>query len=164
MEHERLARELHDGAIQKVYTAGLLVEFSWCCLMEPKSQLNSRLERSVVVLNDAIADLRQNLADLHHSDATSFDEPLVLQLRRLAEEPHYNTLVNISLDLKVPEDKSLAPLRTRLIMAIVNEGLANIVRHAHARNVTIQADDVGERLQISIKDDGVGFAANAQTG
>ncbi len=27
VEHERLARELHDGAIQKVYTAGLLVEF-----------------------------------------------------------------------------------------------------------------------------------------
>ncbi len=56
-----------------------------------------------MVLNDAIADLRQNLADLHHSDATSFDETLVLQLRRLAEEPHYNTLVKISVDLKLPE-------------------------------------------------------------
>jgi signal transduction histidine kinase len=162
-EHERLARELHDGAIQKVYTAGLLVE-SAARLTEPKSELSSRLERSVVVLNDAIADLRQNLAELHHSDALSYDEPLVQLLRRLAEEPHYNTLVHISLDLKVPDDRSLSPLRTAHIMAILNEGMANIVRHAQARNVTIQAYDLGERLRILIKDDGVGFASHTKAG
>src|SRR5215216_3730965 len=118
-EHERLARELHDGAIQKVYTAGLLVE-SAARLTDPKSELSSRLERSVVVLNDAIADLRHNLAELHHSDIVASDEPLVPLLRRLTEEPHYNTLVNISLALKLPEEKSLSPVRTGHIMAIVN--------------------------------------------
>jgi signal transduction histidine kinase len=162
-EHERLARELHDGAIQKVYTAGLLVE-SAARLTDPKSELNSRLERSVVVLNDAIADLRHNLAELHRSDAPSFDEPLVSLLRRLAEEPHYNTLVNISLDLKLPADRTLSPVRMGHIVAIVNEALSNIVRHAHARNVNIQADDLGERLHIVIKDDGVGLTSNAQAG
>jgi len=162
-EHERLARELHDGAIQKVYTAGLLVE-SAARLTEPKSELSSRLERSVVVLNDAIADLRHNLAELNHSDTVSSDEPLAPLLRRLAEEPHYNTLVNISLDLRLPEDKSLSPVRTGHIMAIVNEALANIVRHAHARNVTIQAYDLGERLHFLVKDDGVGFASNVKAG
>jgi signal transduction histidine kinase len=162
-EHERLARELHDGAIQKVYTAGLLVE-SAARLTDSKSELSSRLERSVVVLNDAIADLRHNLAELHHSDVVAFDEPLVPLLRRLTEEPHYNTLVNISLALKLPEEKSLSRVRTGHIMAIVNEALANIVRHAHARNVSIQAHDLGERFQILIKDDGVGFASNAEAG
>src|SRR6266540_3456209 len=121
-EHERLARELHDGAIQKVYTAGLLVE-SAARLTEPKSELSSRLERSVVVLNDAIADLRRNLAELHHSQDFTSETSLVQLLRQLADEPHYNTLVNISLDLKVPEDKSLSPLRSGHIMAIVNEAL-----------------------------------------
>src|SRR6266540_4517386 len=121
-EHERLARELHDGAIQKVYTAGLLVE-SAARLTEPKSELAKRLERSVVVLNDAIADLRHNLAELHHSQDFTSETSLVQLLRQLADEPHYNTLVNISLDLKVPEDKSLSPLRSGHIMAIVNEAL-----------------------------------------
>jgi len=162
-EHERLARELHDGAIQKVYTAGLLVE-SAARLTDPKSELSSRLERSVVVLNDAIADLRHNLAELHHSQDFTSETSLVQLLRQLAEEPHYNTLVNISLDLKLPEDKTLSPVRTGHIMAIVNEALANIVRHAHARNVNIQANDLGERFQIVIGDDGTGFAANTQAG
>jgi signal transduction histidine kinase len=162
-EHERLARELHDGAIQKVYTAGLLVE-SASRLTEPKSELNSRLERSVVVLNDAIADLRHNLAGLHHAETMPFDGSLDSLLRQLAEEPHYNTLVNISLDLKLPDDRSLSPVRMGHVMAIINEALANIVRHAHARNVHIQTSDLGERLHILIRDDGIGLDSNTQAG
>jgi signal transduction histidine kinase len=162
-EHERLARELHDGAIQKVYTAGLLVE-SAARLTEAKSELSSRLERAVVVLNDAIADLRHNLAELHHTEEAVSDETLAQMLLRLSQDPHFNTLVKISLDMKLPAQKSLAPLRARHVSAIVNEAMANIVRHANARNVSIQAQDLGEQLRILIKDDGVGLSAEAQSG
>src|SRR6266540_748352 len=152
-EHERLARELHDGAIQKVYTAGLLVE-SAARLTKPETELGLRLERSVVVLNDAIADLRQNLAELNHSDNLSTEMSLTQLLRQLAEDPHYNTLVNISLDLKLPDERLLSPVQIGHVIAIINEALANIVRHAKARNVSIQAQDLGDKLQVSIKDDG----------
>jgi signal transduction histidine kinase len=162
-EHERLARELHDGAIQKVYTAGLLVE-SAARLTKPETDLGKRLERSVGVLNDAIADLRQNLAELHHPDTATSDTSLVQLLRQLAENPHYNTLVNITLDVKLTEEKSLSPVRAGHMVAILNEALANIVRHAKARNVRIEARDLGESLQVSVKDDGVGFSAGAQPG
>jgi signal transduction histidine kinase len=162
-EHERLARELHDGAIQKVYTAGLLVE-SAARLTKPETELAVRLERSVVVLNDAIADLRQNLAELHHSDALPSDTSLIPLLRQLAEDPHYNTLINISLDLNLPDKTSLSRIRTGHVTAIINEALANIVRHAKARNVRIQVQDLGEKLQVLIKDDGVGFSPNEQSG
>lgn len=162
-EHERLARDLHDGAIQKVYTAGLLVE-SASRLAESKTEIGSRLERAVVVLNDAIADLRHNLAELHHSEVAVADEPLVQMLQRLSQDPHYNTLVKISLDLKLPEEKVLSPVRASHVAAIVNEAMANIVRHANARTVGIQAQDLGEQLRVSIKDDGTGIAPNAQPG
>lgn len=162
-EHERLARELHDGAIQKVYTAGLLVE-SASRLAESKTEIGARLERAVVVLNDAIVDLRQNLAELHHSDGIASDETLTQMLQRLSQDPHYNALVKISLDFKLPDEKAISPVRARHVFSIVNEAMANIVRHANARNVKIQACDLGERLQIVIKDDGVGLAPNAQPG
>jgi signal transduction histidine kinase len=162
-EHERLARELHDGAIQKVYTAGLLVE-SAARLTEKKTDLGSRLERAVVVLNDAIADLRQNLTELHHPDELATDETLKQMLEHLADDPHYNTLVKVSLDLTMPDGKSLAPIRERHVFAIVNEAMANIVRHANARIVSIQVQDLGEHLKVSIKDDGTGLSPNAQAG
>src|SRR5512140_28844 len=62
-ERERIARDLHDGAIQKVYTAGLLVE-SASRLAESAPELATRLGRAQNVLNDSITDLRRNLTEL----------------------------------------------------------------------------------------------------
>jgi signal transduction histidine kinase len=162
-EHERLARELHDGAIQKVYTAGLLVE-SAARLTATKSDIGSRLERAVVVLNDAIVDLRHNLAELHHADMILVDETLAQMLQRLLQDPYYKTLVKMSLDLKLPDEKTLSPMRAHHVFAIINEAMANIARHANARNVSIQVHDLGEQLQVIIKDDGIGMAPTVQPG
>ena len=150
-------------SIQKVYTAGLLVE-SATRLAEQEGELASRLDRAVVVLNDAIADLRHNLAELHHSDIVSLDERLEQMLLRLSQDPHYNTLVKISLNLKLPDEKTLSPVRARHVFAIVNEAMANVVRHANASHINLQAQDLGKQLQVSIKDDGTGITPNAQPG
>jgi len=161
-DHERLARELHDGAIQKVYTAGLLVE-SAARLAEHQSELGSRLERAAGVLNDAIVDLRHNLAELH-SETQPTAEPLPKLLEHLAKDPHYNSLVNINLESELGDEHILSPLRTSHVLAIVNEALANIVRHAHAQNVKINAQDLNHMLKIAIRDDGIGLSPQAQTG
>lgn len=154
-ERERLARELHDGAIQKVYTAGLLVE-SASRLAESESEIGTRLEKSVIVLNDAIADLRRNLSELH-ADSQTRTESLPELLQQMAENPHYASMVNISLDTDLLNSKTLSPMRASHVFAIVNETLANTVRHAQARNVDIRAVDLGRQLQIEIKDDGIGI-------
>lgn len=161
-DHERLARELHDGAIQKVYTAGLLVE-SATRLAESDSELDKRLKRAVVVLNDSIADLRRNLAELHESTPKVADSLPVL-LQRLSEDPHYNSMVQIALTCDAIVNRSLSPVRSSHVTAIVNEALSNIVRHAQAKNVDIAARDAGERLEITIKDDGVGIPSEINYG
>jgi signal transduction histidine kinase len=161
-ERERLARDLHDGAIQKVYTAGLLVE-SASRLADPKSEIGSRLEKSVLVLNDAIADLRRNLSELH-ADSTDSVESLPSALRQIASNPNYASLVNIKLEIILPEDATLPPIRSSHVLAIVNEALANTVRHAQAKNVEIQAQDLDRHLHIVIRDDGVGFPAEPKAG
>ncbi len=161
-DHQRLARDLHDGAIQKVYTAGLLVE-SASGLAKAKSEIGLRLERALVVLNDSIADLRHNLAELDtHSPASS--EPFQQLLQQLVEDPHYNSLVNISFEMELPENSPLSPRRTEHVFAIVHEAMSNIARHAHARNVKIRVQDLGKSLQIVIKDDGIGLSTDAQPG
>jgi signal transduction histidine kinase len=162
-EHERLARELHDGAIQKVYTAGLLVE-SALRLTKPKTELGTRLERAAVVLNDAMVDLRHNLAELHHPNILQSMEPISDLFLKLSQEPYYNSLVNISVGLKLSNEKMMTTVRTDHVRAIVNDALANVVRHARAKNIKIQVDDLGERLKIAIMDDGIGLPPNFQAG
>jgi signal transduction histidine kinase len=50
------------------------------------------------------------------------------------------------------------------LLSVLDEALANIVRHAHARKVLILAEDSGPALRIVIKDDGVGISGKASSG
>ncbi|MBI3739190.1 MAG: sensor histidine kinase [Chloroflexi bacterium] len=165
-ERERIARELHDGAIQKVYTAGLLVE-SAAHLAQTDTEISSRLERAKIVLNDSISDLRRNLAELHShldADAKSANETLSQALQRVAADPHYNSLVQITLKMNLSEEMSLSPIRQNHLLAIINETMANIVRHAQAKRVQIEASTKDRLLSLTIKDDGIGYHSNAEAG
>jgi signal transduction histidine kinase len=162
-ERERLGRELHDGAIQTVYTAGLLVE-SAQHLAEPGSPVAARLDRAMAVLNDAIGDLRRSLSELRGTPGGGSEEPLAAALRRLAEDPRFRSMVDVTLALDLRPDDCLSPVRTSHVLAIVNEALSNAVRHAHATRVDISAAHTGARLQVAIQDNGVGLPAEAPAG
>ena len=159
-ERERIARDLHDGAIQKVYTAGLLVE-STSKLINGNEAAANRLRKALEVLNDAISDLRRNLGKLKTEPAR---ENLLAALQGVAADPRVSSLVNVSLDLNLPSADSFSPIRAAHVIAIVNESLSNVVRHAHARRVVISAHRVDDWLQILIRDDGVGLAREPNAG
>ncbi len=159
-ERDRIGRELHDGAIQKVYTAGLLVE-SASKLSAPDSPIAGRLEKAVAVLNDAIRDLRRNLGELR---AAATEVSLHDALHRMANDPRFRSLVDISLELDLPDSVSLAPVRTDHVLAIAGEALSNVIRHARAHRVRIIARRADHRLRMTIQDNGVGFACDDHDG
>lgn len=159
-ERGRIARDLHDSTIQTAYTAGLLVD-SARKLAEPESQIAVRLERAVGALNEVIRDLRRNLGELRSPPS---EVGLVAALQRLASDPRYRSLVEIDLDLQLAPNRALAPARQEHVLAIVNEALSNVVRHARARQVRLAARQADGRLQVSIADDGVGFAGSPGEG
>jgi len=160
-ERERIARELHDGTIQKVYTAGLLVQ-SAQNLVEAETPLAGRLSTAVGVLDDAIGDLRQNLSGLQQP----FDagKSLGSALRELATDPRFGSFVEISLNISLPESDPLVPERATHILAIAREALANIVRHSNARHIRLNANRTDNRFKLVIEDDGVGIPSQAVEG
>jgi signal transduction histidine kinase len=160
-ERERIARELHDGTIQKVYTAGLLVR-SAQNLASSESPLAGRLATAVGVLDDAIGDLRQNLSDLHKPSQSQL--PFRSALEKLVTDPRFSSLVDVALDLDLPDSDTLPPDRTAHVLAIVQETMANIVRHAHARHIIVAAHRVDADLRLTIKDDGIGMPPDSIEG
>jgi signal transduction histidine kinase len=158
-ERDRIARDLHDGAIQKVYTAGLLIESAQ--KMADSDPLSTRLEKAVDVLNDAISDLRHNLSELYSSPQ---EEPFPVAMKKLVDDPRFRSLVDISLDLELPDNHSLSPPRTDHVLAIVNESLSNAVRHARARRVKITARSLDGHLRVAVEDDGIGIPVNVEAG
>ena len=75
----------------------------------------------------------------------------------MAEDQAYKSLVDVSLDLDLPENGTLSAIRTAHVLAVVNVALANAVRHARARPVSIRARRLDVRLSLSVHDDGVGL-------
>ncbi|MGB8647372.1 MAG: sensor histidine kinase [Anaerolineae bacterium] len=159
-ERDRIARELHDGVIQKVYTAGLLIE-SVYKQAAPESVTGTRLDKALSILNDTIAALRRNLQELRPvlSGRSLYDA-----LRALEKDARFGTLVDLSLALDLPADDTLAASRADEVMAIVIEALSNVVRHAHATRVHLKAFRENGDLKLMIQDDGVGLPRSLVAG
>ncbi len=160
-ERERIGRELHDGAIQKVYTAGLLVESATKQVDSDQQVLLSRLERAQAVLNQAIQDLRRSLSELYTSPTS---EPLAEALTRLADDPRFRSMVDVHLKVDLPAGESLTPTRTEDVLAVANEALSNVVRHAKARHVKVDARRTDERFILDIVDDGISIPEEPKLG
>ena len=148
------------AAIQSVYTAGLLVE-SARGLAEPESVVAGRLDKAIDMLHDAILDLRRNLGELH---AAPSDVTLPAALRRLADDVRYSSLVKLAVDSQLPDDEEFSSERVDHVLSIVHEALSNTLRHAHARQVLIRAQQKDGRLVVTIHDDGRGLARDLVPG
>lgn len=159
-ERARIGRDLHDGAIQLVYTAGLLVESAHKQAPHDWPQ-RARLGRAVTVLQDAIVMLRRNLGELHKAaPSLSLSEGL----GQVAIDPRFTAFVQISVDYSGLDCQPLAEERAEHVLAIVNEALSNVIRHAGARHVQIRAHCDAAQLQLSIQDDGAGLPKVLRSG
>jgi len=159
-ERERIGRDLHDGAIQLVYTAGLLVE-SAKVLATPQTAVANRLEKAETVLNDAVTALRRNLGELRPAPSAA---TLLAALQTMANDPRFASFVEVKLVYGLSADDKLAPERADHISTIVTEALSNVVRHAGARHVTIGVTREVERLRVTVQDDGAGLPRELSAG
>ncbi len=159
-ERERIGRDLHDGAIQLVYTAGLLVE-SAKTQAPPESPLAVRLDRAVTVLNDAVTALRRNLGELRPAPSAA---TLLAALEAMAIDPRFASFVDVKVVYDLSDDDRIAPERADHIITIVNEALSNVVRHAGAQHVVIGVARAEARLRIIIQDDGAGLPRELSAG
>ncbi len=158
-ERERIGRELHDGTLQTIYAAGLLLKTSGKELGQldcpPKSL--SRIEQTVVLLDEAVADIRGYIGTLRTQPNT---RSLRAGLQELAGANHLRSLVEMDWAIDLPEDQPLTPSQVGHLLAITNESLSNVARHAHATQVRVAANIRQNRLHLEIADNGQGMRSD----
>lgn len=154
-ERERIARDLHDGNIQQVYTVGLIMESAQHKLPADPEKAAERITQAMTALNDVIASLRAYMNALHREPP---ELPLDEGLRRFATDARYTGLIAIEVDLDRLPALELNSAQINHVLAIVNEALANAARHAQARRVQIAAAQSNGDLQLTVRDNGRGFA------
>lgn len=152
-ERDKIGRELHDGAIQMAYTAGLIIE-SARRKVDDENIVAQRLDRAMMALNESITSLRTYMSDLR---ATPTPIPLADALQEQSNNPRFTALMDVTLQWTASDTLTFTPIQTSHILAIVNEALTNAVRHAQADHVIIRAEENRDAFYLSVTDDGIGF-------
>jgi two-component system, NarL family, sensor histidine kinase DevS len=150
-ERERIARDLHDVVIQRLFAVGLGLD-----------ALSARLEGSVAdeiahaidELHHTIRDIRVAIFSLRNDEP---GQPLQERLRRICARAEH--ALGFAPDVRVGDSVDALPEGVHLhLLAVVNEALSNVARHAQATRVGVSiAAEEGE-LVAEVTDDGVGLA------
>lgn len=149
-DRDRIARDLHDHVIQRLFAIGLSLQGTI-----PRSRLpevRERLVNSVDELQGVIQEIRTAIFDLHGGSAgtTRLRQRLDEAVGAFAGAPVRTTVQYIG-PLSVIE----APLSDHA-EAVVREAVSNAVRHANAETVTITVR-IEDELAIEVIDDGCGI-------
>jgi two-component system nitrate/nitrite sensor histidine kinase NarX len=159
-ERKIIAGELHDSVVQSLMYMKMRL-----ALLDDELQSVpvGRAAMYVADIRDALdhayADIRGLLT---HFRSSMDPRGLITTLRALAESHQARTGVALSIDNRAGE-MVLGAEQELQVFLIVQEALANVVRHAHARTVSILVERDAQTLRIAVDDDGSGIHAVGQT-
>jgi signal transduction histidine kinase len=154
-DRDRIARDLHDHVIQRLFAVGLGLQS--VAASADESAIRARLAEAVEELDETISQIRTTIFDLHD---TIPDNRLRSRVKAVVEELEPVLGVQLELTWSGPLDTLVDPSVITDVEAVVREAMTNVARHAEASTlrVTIGAD--ADRLTVDVSDDGVGLRDN----
>jgi len=152
LERRRLARELHDETGQALTSILLGLKSLEDAVDTDKARGSVAGLRELVVAT--LQDVRRLAVELRPKVLDDFG--LVPALERLTESFAEQTEIDVRFETALGGERLPAELETALYR-IVQEALTNIVKHAHARSVSIVLARKPDTVALVIEDDGRGF-------
>jgi len=157
-ERQRMARDLHDSAIQALYGLVLSAEGAARKLAEGKVGLvGDRLQEIRRTAHAALHEMRSLIFELRPPDLEK--EGLVAALRARLESVEDRAGVRTSLE--VEGDGRLAHNLEAGLYRVVQEALNNALKHSGAEQVTVSLNIGPEQVALEVADDGIGFDTQA---
>ena len=146
----RIERDLHDGAQQRFLIVAMRLEAVRGLVTAP-TEAGAAIEAALTELRQAMEELRQ-LAHGIHPPLLARRGGLRAVLRGLARRS------NVAVDVQLDADLHLSPPVQAAAYFIAAEALANVSKHARAKQVTIRAELDGNWVRLDVTDDGIGGA------
>ncbi len=157
-ERQRLARELHDSVSQTLFSAQTMAEASLRQWTTHPTQAHALLDEVYRLLASALTEMRVLLLELRPASLTQ------VGLKQLFEQYLQATLANQQIHIQFDiEDIPLLSGDIQIALyRIVQEAINNVVKHAGATTITVQARQSEQALILSVRDDGRGFSTGDQ--
>jgi signal transduction histidine kinase len=156
-DRDRIARDLHDHVIQRVFAAGLALQAVLPRVGEPEAR--GRVQSVVRQLDETVRDIRTTIFDLQTSGAADSAESLRRRLLDMVTETADGTLTS-TVRMAGAVDSLIAGELAADVEAVVREGVSNAVRHSGGSHVTVTLD-VTDHVVLDIVDDGRGIDPEA---
>ncbi|MGF1647836.1 MAG: GAF domain-containing protein [Kineosporiaceae bacterium] len=166
-ERQRIARDLHDLAVQQLFAAGMQLsrlrgEPAPAGVDGPERSWRRTLDAALDGIDEAVQQIRATIRSLHGHD---HDLTLVGRIER--ETTRAAGLLGFppALALNPPggPERPLDPDLVDDLAAVVREALSNVARHARAGRVDVRLDVTPHEVTLGVADDGVGIGTAGTT-
>jgi PAS domain S-box-containing protein len=157
-DRERIAHDLHDVVIQRLFAAGMRVQTA-VQLLADRPEVAARLAAVVDELDGTIADIRTTIFQLEArpTAAEGLRSKVLDLLATLATTLGHEPVAHFD----GPIDAAVPPAIAEQVLAVVREALTNVARHAHATTSHVEIA-AGRELTVRVTDDGVGIGEPAR--
>jgi signal transduction histidine kinase len=151
-DRERIARDLHDVVIQRLFATGLQLQTAATLAARP--EVSSRINSAVDALDATIRDIRGAIFELRSPAVDSVRAEIRSLVERAGESLGFRPVLRTDgpLDSAVPTEIAGD------LVAVIGEALSNVVRHAEATQVEVVIAASGDRVTLVVADDGRGGA------
>jgi signal transduction histidine kinase len=157
-DRDRIAQDLHDLVIQRLFAAGLSVQNLRRFVTD--STAEARINKVTEELDETIRELRNTIYSLRTEENAeeSFSRTFLNTLQERLQGTGIKPRISVSGSI----DDIPSPIARQLV-AVVTEALSNTVRHSGARTVSVALSDEDGVVELVVEDDGRGFEAPART-
>jgi signal transduction histidine kinase len=150
-DRDRIARDLHDRVIQRVYAVGMNLQGA--TRLPERDQVVERVMRAIDDLDLTISEIRSAIFELGETALPGGLRQAVLQL---AEELSDTLGARPKVRFEGAVDNSVPQHLGDHVLAVVREGLTNAGKHAQASRYEVSLG-VTDRVVLELLDDGVGI-------
>ncbi len=150
-DRERIARDLHDGAIQSLFAVGMNLQAT--AAMAEASDVADRIAYAVDELDRVIKELRNYIFGLRSQlSARQLDDALRSLASDFQERSGVLTIVEIDEEIAAEFQSDASE-----IVQLTREALSNVARHAQATSCRVSLYHQDGVALLEVDDDGIGF-------
>ncbi len=155
-DRDRIAGDLHDHVIQRLFAAGMSLQGIVRRIADPSAR--GRVGQVVGQLDETVREIRTSIFDLHAVHETEAGG-LRRRMLDVVAETSAGTGVSPSVRISGAVETLVPPTVGEHALAVLREGVSNAVRHGRPTAITITVE-AGADLIVDVTDDGVGMPAD----
>ncbi len=157
-ERDRIARDLHDTVIQRLFAAGMDLQVTARAVVDNDDGIETRIENAIDEIDASIADIRAAISTTLSASAAPPD--LSAAICAIVDESAATLGFAPIVEIAIDEDNPPPAVIVDQALPTLREALSNVIRHAAASEVVVTVTcDGRDYFEMSITDDGIGFAS-----